>query len=107
MPVASAVAAVGVAIAMLLGSSGGPEVVLTMKDPALAESSGLAVSGRHPGVLWTHGDGGSVAEVIAVDSRGRSVATVTLPGIDPYDPEALAPSFPGSGKAELYPRRHR
>ena len=102
MPVASAVAAVGVATAMLLGSSGTPEVVLTMKDPALAESSGLAVSGRHPDVLWTNVDGGSIAQVTAVDSRGRSVATVTLPGIDPYDPEALAPSFPGSGKAELY-----
>jgi len=102
LPVASAVAAVGVATAMLLASSGAPEVVLTLKDPALAESSGLAVSGRHPDVLWTNVDGGSVAQVIAVDSRGRSVATVTLPGIDPYDPEALAPSFPGSGRAELY-----
>ena len=28
---------------------------------------------------------------MAVDRRGDTVATVTLDGIDPYDPEALAP----------------
>ena len=102
MPVASAVAAVVATTALLLGSADATDVVLTIKDPALFESSGLAVSGRHPDVLWTHADGGSVAQVVALDSRGRSVATVTLPGIDPYDPEALAPSPAGSGRAELY-----
>jgi hypothetical protein len=65
--------------------------LLQLQDPALLESSGLAVSTRHDGVLWTHGDGGSVAQVRAVDEAGRTVAVVTLDGIDPYDPEALAP----------------
>ena len=35
------------------GSAGGAELVLRLHDPALVESSGLAVSGRHDGVLWT------------------------------------------------------
>jgi hypothetical protein len=62
-----------------------------LHDPALLESSGLAVSARHDGIVWTHPDGGSVAQVMAVDDSGDTVATVTLEGLDPYDPEALAP----------------
>ena len=87
------------AAAILLSTSlaaSGPTVVLRMHDPALVESSGLAVSGRHPGVVWTHPDGGTVAQVMAVDRRGNTVATLTLDGINPYDPEALAP-----GKATI------
>lgn len=72
-------------------ASGGAEVVLRMRDPNITEASGLAVSARHRGVLWTHNDGGSVAEVYALDRRGRTAATVRLRGIDPFDPEALAP----------------
>jgi hypothetical protein len=68
-----------------------PEPLLRLQDSALLESSGLAVSTRNDGVLWTHADGGSVAQVRAVDEAGRTVAVVTLDGIDPYDPEALAP----------------
>jgi hypothetical protein len=102
LPVASTVAAVAAAAALLLGTSDGADVVLTLKDPALTESSGLAVSGRHPDILWTHNDGGSVAQVVAIDSRGRSAATVTLQDIDPYDPEALAPGPAASRRPELY-----
>ncbi len=90
------------AAAILLSTSlaaSGPTVVLRMHDPALVESSGLAVSGRHPGVVWTHPDGGTVAQVMAVDRRGDTVATLTLDGINPYDPEALAP---GSDRRTLW-----
>ena len=90
--------AASAAAAILLSTSlaaSGPTVVLRMHDPALVESSGLAVSGRHPGVVWTHPDGGTVAQVMAVDRRGDTVATLTLDGINPYDPEALAPGSDG------------
>ena len=80
-------------------AAGGPQPLLRLQDPALLESSGLAVSARHDGVLWTHADGGSVAQVRAVDGRGRTVAVVTLDGIDPYDPEALAPGRIGGEPA--------
>jgi hypothetical protein len=98
--VASAVAAV--AGLLLAVTPAPPEVVLTVQDPTLVESSGLAVSAVHPGVLWTHNDGGSVAHVLAVDHSGSTVATVTLAGIDPYDPEALAPGTDNRGRAALY-----
>jgi hypothetical protein len=98
--VASAVAAVA---GLLLATTPAPShVLLTLKDPTLLESSGLAVSAAHPGVLWTHNDGGSVAQVVAVDRHGSTVATVTLAGIDPYDPEALAPGTDDSGRPALY-----
>ena len=98
--VASAVAAV--AGLLLAATPAPPQVVLTLQDPTLLESSGLAVSATHPGVLWTHNDGGSVAQVLAVDPSGSTVATVTLAGIDPYDPEALAPGTDDRGRAALY-----
>jgi hypothetical protein len=98
--VASAVAAV--AGLVLATTPAPPQVVMTLTDPTLIESSGLAVSATHPGVLWTHNDGGSVAQVLAVDRHGSTVATVTLAGIDPYDPEALAPGTDGQGRPALF-----
>ena len=93
MPAASAVAAVLLAASF---AASGPAVVLRLQDPALLESSGLAVSARHPDVVWSNPDGGSVARVMAVDRSGDTVATLTLRDIDPYDPEALAPGRAGS-----------
>lgn len=100
MPAASAAAALVVGVALATGA--GPTPVLRLQDPALLESSGLASSARHDGVLWTHADGGSVATVLAVDGDGETVATVTLGGIDPYDPEALAPGVDEDGEPVLY-----
>jgi hypothetical protein len=40
------------------------------------ESSGLAVSRRAPGVLWTHADSGAPALLVAVDGQGRTLAQV-------------------------------
>jgi hypothetical protein len=96
---ASAVAAVA---GLLLATAPAPAVVLTVRDPSITESSGLAVSARRPGVLWTHNDGGSVAQVVALNPDGATAATVTLAGIDPYDPEALAPGPADDGRPALY-----
>ncbi|HTE74745.1 MAG TPA: hypothetical protein VK640_16335 [Actinomycetes bacterium] len=95
MPTASTLVAAALSGLLSTGSGGGAELVLRLHDPALVESSGLAVSGRHDGVLWTNPDGGEVAQVMAVDGSGDTVATVMLDGIDPYDPEALAPGPDG------------
>jgi hypothetical protein len=95
MPTASTLAAAALSGLLATGAGGGAELVLRLHDPALVESSGLTVSGRHDGVLWTNPDGGEVAQVMAVDGSGDTVATVTLDGIDPYDPEALAPGADG------------
>src|SRR5512139_2545167 len=98
MPAPSAVALV--AAALLL--PGDPTLVLRLHDPPITESSGLAASSRHPGVLWTHNDGGAAAEVMAVGRTGRTVATVRLRGIDPYDPEAIAPGRDPAGRPALF-----
>lgn len=39
--------------------------------PRLTESSGVAASRRHPGLLWTHNDSGDEPIVYATDSTGR------------------------------------
>jgi hypothetical protein len=62
-----------------------------IKDPRITESSGLAASRRHKGVYWTHNDSDDGPYVYAVDSStGRTVATVTLRGVDPRDVEAIS-----------------
>ncbi|MEU7282461.1 hypothetical protein AB0A69_27335 [Streptomyces sp. NPDC045431] len=62
-----------------------------LEDSRIKESSGLAASRLHPGVYWTHNDSGDGAHVYAVDSRtGRTVATLTLAGVDPRDVEAVS-----------------
>lgn len=97
MPPVSAFAA-----ALLVAAAPTPQPLLTLADPALVESSGLAASTRHRDILWTHADGGTSAQVRAVNRDGRTVAVVTLDGIDPYDPEALAARTAPGGVTELY-----
>jgi hypothetical protein len=63
----------------------------TIKDARITESSGLAASRAHPGIFWTHNDSDDGPYIYAVDSAtGRTVATVTLGGIEPRDVEAIS-----------------
>ena len=101
MPTGS-VAAVLVSVAMAASPTPGQTELFRLQDPALTESSGLVASTRHAGLVWSHPDGGDVAEVMAVDGRGRTVATVRLRGVDPYDPEALAPGLTPAGGPALF-----
>lgn len=56
-----------------------PEIVLgTLADDELVESSGLVVSRRDTGVLWTHNDSGDVPRLFAVARDGASLGTWTL-----------------------------
>ncbi|WP_238153788.1 hypothetical protein [Streptomyces xinghaiensis] len=62
-----------------------------IEDERITESSGLAASRTHPGVYWTHNDSEDGPYVYAVDSAtGRTVATVTLAGIEPRDLEGIS-----------------
>jgi hypothetical protein len=71
-------------------ADGGPHVVFSFHDSRITESSGLAASRLHKGVYWTHNDSDDGPYVYAVDSEGRTVATVTLRGIQPRDVEAIS-----------------
>ncbi len=67
-----------------------PHQEFTVSDPRITESSGLAASAAHPGIFWTHNDSDDGPYVYAVDSTGRTVATVTLRGVKPRDAEAIS-----------------
>ena len=54
--------------------AGGPVMI-----PELIESSGLAVSRRTPGLLWSHNDSGSAAILFALDTSGSIRARVRVP----------------------------
>ena len=47
--------------------------------PEIRETSGLAVSRREPGLLWTHNDSGNAATLFAVDAHGAMRGRVRVP----------------------------
>ncbi|HMV70464.1 MAG TPA: hypothetical protein PKA64_26725 [Myxococcota bacterium] len=65
-------------------------------DGAVAESSGLAASARHPGTFWTHGDSGTGNWLFAVDGQGRVEARVQVKGAELVDWEDLTPDGDGN-----------
>jgi hypothetical protein len=83
-----------VALPFGLGVAAGPaddesRPVFRFQDPAIVESSGLAIVG---GLVVTVNDSGDSARVFTVDpATGRTVGTTRWPG-EPEDVEALAPA---------------
>jgi hypothetical protein len=47
--------------------------------PDIQEASGLAVSRRHPGVLWSHNDSGNAAVLFALNVSGAITGRVRVP----------------------------
>ena len=80
----------------------GAEVALRLEDPRIYESSGLALSRRHQAVVWTHNDSGDEARLFAVGSEGRTLATLTLAGVEARDWEALAAGRDDRGRPALF-----
>jgi hypothetical protein len=54
------------------------------------ESSGVAVSRAHPGVLWTHNDSGDGPYLYATDLRGSDRGWLLVPGADAVDWEDMS-----------------
>jgi len=67
----------------------------------LKESSGVAVSRAHPGVLWTHNDSGDGPYLYATDLRGSDLGFLLVPGAAAIDWEDMTlgpcPTRPGGG----------
>jgi hypothetical protein len=80
----------------------GAGVAVRLEDPRILESSGLALSRRHRGVLWTHNDSGDGPELYAVGSDGRTLATLTLAGVEARDWEAMAAGRDERGRPALF-----
>jgi hypothetical protein len=68
----------------------GPRKVCTIKDPRIEESSGLAASRRHPGIVYTFNDSGGLPQVYALGPDCRTRATLTFGGARNRDWEAMA-----------------
>jgi len=77
------------------GHGGGPGASLAFRihDGRVTESSGLAVSRRHPGLAYTVNDSGDEARVLVLSMRDGSVVGETkLSGAQADDFEALSPA---------------
>jgi hypothetical protein len=64
--------------------------------PPLPEASGLALSRRTPGRLWTHNDSGKPV-LYALDSRGAVTGQLQITGANVEDWEAIAVGACGTG----------
>ena len=65
-------------------------LLANLRDLSISESSGLAVSRRHPGIIWTHNDSGGLPALYATDRTGASIACVTIIGAKNVDWEDIA-----------------
>ncbi len=91
------------AAALPLGGGGDAQVAFTLRDPAITESSGLAASTRHPGIVYTHNDSGGAPRIYAVDSAtGRTKAVFTIAGAAARDWEGIALGRDEAGRPALY-----
>jgi hypothetical protein len=87
-----------------------PNPALTITDPRITESSGLAVSARYPDRLWTMNDSGGGPEIFALSRKtGKTLARVRLRDadrngaeLDVRDVEALAPGPAGARAGYLW-----
>jgi hypothetical protein len=79
-------------ILLLLTLQGIPSVALTgtLHSPRVKESSGIAASRAHPGVLWTHNDSGDEAYVYGTDLAGADRGVVRIRGARAVDWEDMA-----------------
>lgn len=69
---------------------GEPVVLGAFADPAITESSGLAVSPFQAGVRFTHNDSGDRARIFAFDALGTGLGEWAVAGADHRDWEDMA-----------------
>lgn len=100
---ATPIALVGVLLLAAPAQAYGPgQLLFTFADDRITESSGLAVSSTLNGVLFTHNDSGDAARFFAVDRRGATLATYTIPGPRPSDWEDMARGPDEAGTSSLF-----
>ncbi|MEV5825166.1 hypothetical protein AB0L25_06270 [Spirillospora sp. NPDC052242] len=78
------------------------EIAFRIADPRITESSGLAVSARHDGVVYTHNDSGGVPQVFALGPDGRTRAVLTIGGAQARDWEAMAVGEDERGRPAIF-----
>ncbi|WP_329519362.1 hypothetical protein [Spirillospora sp. NBC_01491] len=83
-------------------SAADQKIIFTVTDPRIGESSGLATSRRHKGVVYTHNDSGGRPEIFALGPDGRTRAVLTLAGAGARDWEAMAIGADERGRPAIY-----
>ncbi|WP_243725718.1 hypothetical protein [Actinomadura rubrisoli] len=78
------------------------KVAFKISDPRITESSGLAASTRHPGIVYTHNDSGGVAKIFALGPQGGVRAVLTLAGAGARDWEGMALGKDDAGRPAIY-----
>lgn len=73
-----------------------------LSDKRINESSGLAASGRTPGVFWTLNDSGGGPFVFAIDTKGNTLARCEIDGASNFDWEDIASGVDRDGKPVLF-----
>ncbi len=76
--------------ALLLLQSATAEQTGRFASARVIESSGVAVSRAHPGVLWTHNDSGDGPYLYATDLRGSDRGFLFVPGAEAVDWEDMS-----------------
>ena len=85
------------------GQYGPPNVIGTINNPSINESSGLVASRTTPGVYWTHNDSGDGPFIYALGEKGESLGVWRVTGAQAVDWEDISIG-PGTqaGKSYLY-----
>jgi hypothetical protein len=77
--------------------------LFTIKDQEITESSGLAASPTHKGIVYTHNDSGGRPQIFALGPDGRTRATFTIAGATARDWEGMAATVdPKTGRGVLW-----
>ena len=101
---AIALAGASVAVFAPAASAAGKDdrVAFTIRDQRITESSGLAASTRHPGVVYTHNDSGGVPKIFALGPDGRVRAVLTVGGASARDWEGMAIGKDARGRSAIF-----
>ncbi|MGH9276946.1 MAG: hypothetical protein ACRD12_02390 [Acidimicrobiales bacterium] len=88
----------------LAGSGyGAPQVVGTIADPAVVESSGLVASRHNAGLYWTHNDSGDDPFLYCLQPSGDACGVWQVTGASARDWEDIAAGpGPEAGRTYLY-----
>lgn len=105
----AAISAVAVGATLLLAgpsatsASAADRVVCRFTDQRFTEISGLTYSAQHPAILWLHNDSGGGPVIYAVSAATcRTLATVTITGIEARDLEGIATGVDERGRPVLW-----
>ncbi|SMP53055.1 hypothetical protein SAMN06265222_10447 [Neorhodopirellula lusitana] len=87
-------------VGTFLGAEDGVVTTVTLQEPKLTESSGLAFSHRDPDCVWTHNDSGDSARLFCFNHKtGEQTGSCVLKDAKAIDWEALSLIAPRSPDA--------